>query len=247
MVNTTSNWAYLSASSEERVAEHRLVLGGAGLGSCVAETAMRFGFRRFLIIDGDQVEESNLNRQNYCAADVGKTKVLSLASRLRAISPEVELVYEERWLDTSSAPEPEKHDVFVNALDTREASIAFDEAAKCAGIYSLHPLNLGWGGAVIAISPNGPSMKLPQRHSCLVLDLVDWLSTKDPRLGYMAEFLAKTLSQPQRPLAQLSIGACAAAALTVLTAYRVIAGEPVACFPELNLFIHDSTSGAFTT
>jgi len=38
------------------------LLGGAGIGSIIAECALRFGFENIVIVDGDRVELSNLNR-----------------------------------------------------------------------------------------------------------------------------------------------------------------------------------------
>ena len=68
------NRIYVSEEEQEKVRETRILLGGAGIGSIIAECALRFGFENIVIVDGDRVELSNLNRQNYVKSDIGKSK-----------------------------------------------------------------------------------------------------------------------------------------------------------------------------
>lgn len=59
------NRIYVNESEQKLIKNYRILLGGAGIGSIIAECALRFGFENITIVDGDRVEESNLNRQNY--------------------------------------------------------------------------------------------------------------------------------------------------------------------------------------
>jgi Dinucleotide-utilizing enzymes involved in molybdopterin and thiamine biosynthesis family 2 len=59
------NRIYVRPEEQQIVKKFRILLGGAGIGSIIAECALRFGFETITIVDGDLVEESNLNRQNY--------------------------------------------------------------------------------------------------------------------------------------------------------------------------------------
>ena len=59
------NWLFVSPEQQEKIKNTWVIMGGAGLGSVIAEAALRLGFEKFIIIDGDIVDESNLNRQNY--------------------------------------------------------------------------------------------------------------------------------------------------------------------------------------
>jgi sulfur carrier protein ThiS adenylyltransferase len=52
---------------------------------------VRTGFKNFKIIDFDVVEPSNLNRQFYFLAQVGRKKVEALAENLRLINPDVHI------------------------------------------------------------------------------------------------------------------------------------------------------------
>lgn len=59
----TSNRLYVSEKEQETIKNFRIIIGGVGIGSIVAECALRFGFEHITIIDGDKVEESHLNRR----------------------------------------------------------------------------------------------------------------------------------------------------------------------------------------
>ncbi len=67
------------------------VAGCGGLGSNAALSLVRAGVGRLILVDHDRVELSNLNRQQFIQADVGRVKVEALADHLRAIRPEVDL------------------------------------------------------------------------------------------------------------------------------------------------------------
>ena len=48
------NRLYISPEEQDRLGSLRLLLGGAGLGSEIAECALRLGIRHIHIIDGDR-------------------------------------------------------------------------------------------------------------------------------------------------------------------------------------------------
>ena len=92
------NRLYVSESEQNMVKEYRIFLGGAGIGSIVAECALRFGFEHITIVDGDKVEKSNLNRQNYTDNDIGRYKAECLAERLLSINPNAQIDYHTEFL-----------------------------------------------------------------------------------------------------------------------------------------------------
>lgn len=69
------------------------ILGLGGGGCVVAEILARTGVRKFILVDGDVIEESNKNRQ-ICALDstLGKYKVDVIAERLKDINPDASVV-----------------------------------------------------------------------------------------------------------------------------------------------------------
>jgi bacteriocin biosynthesis cyclodehydratase domain-containing protein len=63
-----------------------------GLGGRVAWELACCGIGKLILIDGDRVEESNLNRQiQYTEADIGRLKVEAMAARLRAFNSKIKV------------------------------------------------------------------------------------------------------------------------------------------------------------
>src|SRR5579885_865073 len=52
------NWAFIAPELQDRLAHTTLLTAGAGLGSVIAVLAARTGVQRFILADGDVVEES---------------------------------------------------------------------------------------------------------------------------------------------------------------------------------------------
>ena len=96
------NRIYISDEEQEKIRSVRILLGGAGIGSVIAECALRIGFEDIVIVDGDKVELSNLNRQNYVKSDIGKPKAECLAKRLLKINPKAKIKYYNVFIDNDN-------------------------------------------------------------------------------------------------------------------------------------------------
>jgi molybdopterin/thiamine biosynthesis adenylyltransferase len=73
-------------------ASHALVIGAGGLGSPVALYLAAAGVGRITLVDDDEVDLTNLQRQiAHTTARVGAPKVDSAAEAMRAINPEVRI------------------------------------------------------------------------------------------------------------------------------------------------------------
>ena len=69
-----------------------LVIGLGGVGGTALEALARSGLKKFVLIDFDKVDETNLNRQVlYTKDDVGRNKVEAAKDRLLKINPEFEI------------------------------------------------------------------------------------------------------------------------------------------------------------
>ncbi|WLO87366.1 ThiF family adenylyltransferase (plasmid) [Pantoea agglomerans] len=68
---------------------HVLLLGCGGLGSCTATALAMAGCGQITLVDFDDIELSNLNRQLYTVSDVGVQKVDGLKARLKDVNPEI--------------------------------------------------------------------------------------------------------------------------------------------------------------
>ena len=80
---------FLQSKGFERTtfAKKKIILVGCGgIGSVLAELLVRGGFSDLILLDGDVVDESNLQRQIFCSQSVGKNKALALLKRLLCIN-----------------------------------------------------------------------------------------------------------------------------------------------------------------
>ena len=96
------------------------VLGVGGLGGSAALFLASSGIGELLLIDGDRVEESNLNRQVlYAEADIGTLKVDAAAERIGAFSSKVRLATLPEAIDSEGALRKAIHgyDLVIDSAD----------------------------------------------------------------------------------------------------------------------------------
>ena len=155
------NRIYVRPEEQHLLKHFRILLGGAGIGSIIAECALRFGFETITIVDGDVVEESNLNRQNYRMQDIGKPKAEALKEHLLSINPNADITAINTFIDAGNVEELVKEqDVAINALDFQsDIPFVFDEWCQKYNVPVIHPYNLGWGGLAFVVEPTGPQLK----------------------------------------------------------------------------------------
>ena len=94
------------------------IAGAGGLGSNCSVNLVRSGFTKFVIVDFDQVEYSNLNRQFYFYDQVGRPKVEALKENLLRINPNVELEIHQQRIEGDNIEELfQKCHMIVEAFD----------------------------------------------------------------------------------------------------------------------------------
>jgi molybdopterin/thiamine biosynthesis adenylyltransferase len=154
------NRIYISSSEQEKIKNFPIILGGSGIGSVIAECALRLGFENITIIDGDKVELTNLNRQNYREKDISISKVDAIKDRLLSINEKANIVVHDCFITADNVKEIiGGHKVAINALDfSTDIPLLFDSICQELHIPVLHPYNLGWGGLVTVIEPQGLSL-----------------------------------------------------------------------------------------
>lgn len=97
-----------------------VALGVGGLGGWSAWSLACVGIGEMLLIDGDRVEESNLNRQTlYTEADIGRLKAEVAAERLGAFNSSIRLrtIAERMEGEEDIAAAIEGYDVVIDAAD----------------------------------------------------------------------------------------------------------------------------------
>ena len=111
------------------IAKARLaIVGLGGLGSHVAQQAAYLGIRKFVLIDGDVVTMSSLNRligARLSDAVAGTPKVTVAERVISGIEPAAEVTTIEEWLDASQADAAIRAaDVVIGCLDDDVARLA---------------------------------------------------------------------------------------------------------------------------
>ena len=139
--------ALLGEKVMEALQTKRVILFGVGgVGSWCAEALVRTGLMHLTIVDGDVVQESNVNRQLPATREtIGQPKVLVLAERLKTINPEAEIraVYDFYEKDGKTDSETdlclEAYDYIIDAIDSVAAKtdlILFASRVRGAKIFS---------------------------------------------------------------------------------------------------------------
>lgn len=123
------------------------VAGAGGLGSNCAVHLVRSGFRRFVLVDFDRVEPSNLNRQAYTLSHVGQPKVRALAEIMRSINPDCDLNVRELTASAENMADVFACcDVVVEAFDDPKAKKALVETMVPSGKLVVAASGMGGTG-----------------------------------------------------------------------------------------------------
>jgi molybdopterin/thiamine biosynthesis adenylyltransferase len=156
----TRNWAYISAELQDHLATTTLFTAGAGLGSVVATLAARTGVKRFIIADGDTVEESNLNRQSFSRMHLGQNKAEATAALIKDIQPEAHIEVVDHYLDSADCARLiPRADIILNTIDLDTlAFLDLNRVARAAQKPVLFPLNPYWMGTLIVFTPTSQSL-----------------------------------------------------------------------------------------
>lgn len=100
---------------------HVLVVGLGGVGAYAAEMLCRAGIGKLTIIDGDAVEETNINRQMAAMhSTIGLNKTDVLTARFKDINPDVSITAINEYIRDERVIEilENEYDYVIDAIDT---------------------------------------------------------------------------------------------------------------------------------
>ena len=104
-----------------------LVVGVGGVGGYVVETLVRSGIGKIIIVDGDMVDETNINRQIIAlSSTVGQSKVDVFEKRIKDINEKCEVIKINKFIDASNIDIlfDYEFDYLVDACDTVSTKLA---------------------------------------------------------------------------------------------------------------------------
>ena len=124
------------ACQEKLLVARVLVVGLGGLGAPAAMYLAAAGVGHLVLVDGDEVELANLQRQiSHGQADLGRNKAESAADTLRGICPAVQLtVLPERLEGEALQQQVAAVDLVIDATDNYPTRFALNRACIAAGV-----------------------------------------------------------------------------------------------------------------
>jgi len=253
---TERNRGFITLEEQRKIRRCMIAVMGCGLGSVVAELAVRTGFHHVLIADNGEVERSNLNRQAYTEHGIGKSKVRALRQHLIAINPDIRLGVYPHKLTADDLPEIlAKADLVVDAIGIEALPLAVElhqqARAQREDKMVIEPMNFGPGGGVvvfgsesttfeetIGLQPgddlqaltDNPAQMLPYWAHLAEQYLPEYLR------GSFQKFLRGVQDRGWCAIPQLGIGTYLTAAITVGVLVQLALGKSVRMAPEFISF-----------
>lgn len=158
------------AGQERLLSAKVLLIGAGGLGSPIALYLGAAGIGRLTIVDDDDVDSSNLQRQiAHREKDIGVNKAVSAAASVRALNPAAEVTaIEHRLAEPELSLQISAADIVVDATDNAESRYSLNAACWQAGKPLVSGAAIRWEGQVSVFDPNQPSSPC---YQCLYPEL----------------------------------------------------------------------------
>jgi adenylyltransferase/sulfurtransferase len=135
-----------------------LIVGAGGLGSPAIQYLAAAGVGRIGIVDHDEVERSNLQRQIVHAdADVGRPKAESAAEYVADLNPDVTVEPRAERVDPDNAADlVSAYDVVVDASDNFRTRYLLNDVARLQDVPVVHGAIYRFEGQATTLVPGGP-------------------------------------------------------------------------------------------
>lgn len=156
------NYKALSVEDQGKLANSTVVIVGCGgLGGSMVEEFSRLGVGHLILIDGDRVEETNLNRQLIATEkNLGQLKVQAAKERLNLVNSEVRVTTINEWFDEDNGPEFFKEATLVcDALDNINRRVTLERVCHNMGLPLVYAGVAGWFGLLGVSFPGDHSVK----------------------------------------------------------------------------------------
>jgi molybdopterin/thiamine biosynthesis adenylyltransferase len=178
------NFPIISSEIQKKIFTTKVLIAGCGLGSLIAESLTRMGFKHFTLIDNDTIESHNLNRQAYKWEDIGTNKVTALKKNLLAINPEVEVItYSEFLTEHNVQKIAPDIDLIVDTIDFLDlkAIVHLHDTALTYAKPIISVFAAGWGALGLFI----PASK---RHQSFIRDIFEITEPNLNLISYTDKF-----------------------------------------------------------
>lgn len=123
-----------------------MVVGIGGVGGAVCECLARTGVSRFVLVDGDVIDETNLNRQIFtCQNNIGKLKTEEMAKRILSINPSADVKTISKFLTNENITIilEDNVDYVIDCIDDIKAKVSLASVAKSQGKQIISAMGAG--------------------------------------------------------------------------------------------------------
>lgn len=123
-----------------------LIVGVGGVGGYALEMLTRCGVGSFVVVDMDNVDITNINRQIFALhSTLGRKKVDVAAARMRDVNPNVDVItYAERYCkDIENKIFADSYDYCIDAIDSVRDKVDLISACKKYGVRCISALGAG--------------------------------------------------------------------------------------------------------
>lgn len=147
------------AGQEKLLASRVLIVGTGGLGAPAALYLAAAGVGTLGLLDGDEVDPTNLQRQIiHHTSDVGRRKVDSAAEKIRAINPDVTVRTYDVWARAENLREIVKeYDFVIDGVDNFPGKFLINDACYFERIPFCHAGILQFEGQLMTVLPGQTS------------------------------------------------------------------------------------------
>lgn len=121
-----------------------LLVGVGGVGGTCLEALVRSGVQNITIIDGDNFQISNLNRQILATlCDIDKTKVDVAIKRMLSINNKLNITGKNIYLNEENISSLDKVDFIIDACDDVKAKLSLMKYAEENNIHLISSMGTG--------------------------------------------------------------------------------------------------------
>ena len=177
-----------------------LVVGAGALGNEIVKNLALMGVGNIHVVDMDTIENSNLARcVLFRESDLGQHKAVAVAARGAELNPDVQITAHVGMIQEYGLGGVAQHDIVIAGLDSREARLWINQAARKTGKTWIDGAIEGLDGIVRVFPPEGACYEctmsdgdreqLAKRKSCALLSPADLATGKVPTNVTMASVI----------------------------------------------------------
>lgn len=121
---TTRNTGVISDADQQRLRTATILIAGCGsVGGAAVEPLIRFGAEHLVLVEPDEYDLHNLNRQNMRLQDIGRNKAEGLRERVGDINPYAEVSLETNGITADNVERlVQSADIIIDGVDVTTQS-----------------------------------------------------------------------------------------------------------------------------